>query len=205
MTLTFNSDVFANDPAVQFATGGRTVTFTLPANATRAIFANNANQVRIQTGSIARTITVTPAVNTTEGNINLTPTAPPTANLTVAPAAPRILSVLISARTANSVTLLVSGYATSRSVTQMDLTITPTSGETVSTTRLPIQVDSAFIEYYGGAASAAFGSLFTAAVPLTLQGDLVNVTQLLDTIQSISVTLTNRTGVSNAVSVNVKQ
>src|SRR5207253_938209 len=25
LTLTFNSDVFANDPAVQFATGGRTV------------------------------------------------------------------------------------------------------------------------------------------------------------------------------------
>ena len=30
LTLTFNSDVFSNDPAVQFAIGGRTVNFTIP-------------------------------------------------------------------------------------------------------------------------------------------------------------------------------
>ncbi|MFN7921492.1 MAG: choice-of-anchor D domain-containing protein [Bryobacteraceae bacterium] len=204
LTLAFNSDVFSNDPAVQFATGGRTVAFTIPANQTRAIFANNANQIRVQTGSVAGTITVTPSINTTDGGINLTPTTPPSANLSVAAAAPRLLGVSLSARTANTITLLVSGYATNRSVTQIQLAFTPTSGENVTTTSLTLPVESAFLAYYQGTASAAFGSLFSATIPLTLAGDLKNVTSLADTLQSVSVTISNRVGNSSAVSLQLR-
>lgn len=198
LTLTFNSDVFSNDPAVQFATGGRTVAFTIPANSTRAVFANNATSIRVQTGSLAGTISLTPSISTSDGGINLTPTTPPTANLTVAAGAPRILSVAVSAKTTNSITLLVSGYATSRSVTQMDLTFTPTSGENVQTTKATIPVESSFIAYFNGTTAPQFGSLFTVTVPLTFAGDLKTVTQLSDTLQSVAVTLTNRTGTSAA-------
>ena len=203
LTLTFNSDVFANDPAVQFATSGRTVNFTIPANTTRAIFANNLNQIRVQTGSVAGTILLTPAVSTDSG-INLTPTTPPALALTVAQGAPRILSAIVGARTANSITLLVSGYATSRTVTQMDLSFTPVSGENVGTTRLTLNVEPAFIGWFSGTGSAPFGSLFTASVPLTLAGDVTNVTSLADTVQSVSITLGNRVGTSPAVSVNLR-
>jgi len=204
LTLTFNSEVGANDPAVQFATGGRTVAFTIPANTSRAIFPNNATQIRVQTGSVAGSIVLTPDVVTADGGIRLTPTNPPTASLSVAAGAPRLLSVSVSSKTANTVTLLVSGYATSRSVTGMQLTITPTQGENVQTTSLTLPVEAAFVGYYAGAASAQFGSLFSATIPLTLAGDLTNVTQLADTIQSVSVTATNRVGTSPAVSVNVR-
>jgi hypothetical protein len=204
LTLAFNSDVFSNDPAVQFATGGRTVNFTIPANTTRAIFANGANQIRIQTGSVAGTILLTPAV-ATESGINLTPATPPAHMLTIAQAAPRILSAIVSAKTANSITLLVSGYATSRSVTQMDLTFTPVSGENLGTTRLTLNVEPAFLGWFSGTGAAPFGSLFTVTVPLSFSGDVANVTNVSDTVQSVSVTLANRTGTSAATSVALRQ
>ena len=49
-----------------------------------------------------------------------------------------------------------------------------------------------------------FGSLFSATIPLTLQGDIKNVTSVVDTIQSVSVTLTNRVGTTQAVSLNLR-
>src|SRR5207253_1757567 len=116
LTLTFNSDVFGNDPAVQFATGGRTVNFTIPAGSTQAVFPNNSTQMRLQTGTVAGTITLTPSF-VTDGGINLTPTIPPALNLTVAQSAPRLQSVQVSNKTASSLTLLVTGYATGRSIT----------------------------------------------------------------------------------------
>ena len=204
LTLAFNSDVFSNDPAVQFATGGRTVAFTIPANSTRAIFPNNQNQIRVQSGSLAGSITLTPAINTTEGSINLTPTTPPALTLNVSPAAPRILSVALGGKTATTITLLVSGYATNRSVTTMRMQFTPVSGENVGTTDVTVPVEASFIGYYQGPASGPFGSLFTVSVPLTLAGDIKNVTSVTDTLQSVAVTLTNRVGTSNSTALTLR-
>ena len=204
LTMAFNSDVFSNDPAVQFATGGRTVAFTIPANSTRAVFPNNQNQIRIQSGSLAGSISLTPAITTTESGINLTPTTPPSLTLTVAAAAPRILSVALSAKTATTITLLVSGYATNRSVTSMRLQFTPTSGETVQTTDVTIPVEASFLGYYASTASAPFGSLFTVSIPLTLAGDIKNVPTVADTVQSVAVTLTNRIGTSNSQTLTLR-
>ncbi len=204
LTLAFNSDVFSNDPAVQFATGGRTVAFTIPANSTRAIFPNNQNQIRVQSGSLAGSITLTPTINTTEGSINLTPTTPPALTLNVAPAAPRILSVALGSKTATTITLLISGYATNRSVTTMRMQFTPVSGENVGTTDVTVPVEASFIGYYQGPASAPFGSLFTVSVTLTLAGDIKNVTSVTDTLQSVAVTLTNRVGTSNSTALTLR-
>ena len=40
LTLAFNSEVFSNDPALQFAIGGRTVDFIIPGASTQAVFPN---------------------------------------------------------------------------------------------------------------------------------------------------------------------
>ena len=108
---------------------------------------------------------------------------------------------MVSAKTSNSITLLISGYATSRSVTSMDLTFTATSGENVGTQKVTVPLESAFIGYYQGTTSAQYGSLFTISVPLTFAGDIKSVTQLSDTITSIGVTLTNGLGTSASTSV----
>ncbi|HZT32566.1 MAG TPA: choice-of-anchor D domain-containing protein [Bryobacteraceae bacterium] len=207
LTLTFTPEAFANDPAVQFASGGRTVTFTIPAGSTQAVFPNNATQIRVQTGTVAGTISITPAFATQTSAIDVTPTNPPALTLSVPQSAPRLTGLAISNKTTNGFTLLVTGYATGRSITQIDVQFNPVGGENVATTKLSLNVQASFAAWYGSTASQAFGSQFTASIPLTMDGQIVNTSQisnLVDTIQSVSVTLTNQQGVSTAQSVNLK-
>ncbi|MBL8215273.1 MAG: choice-of-anchor D domain-containing protein [Bryobacterales bacterium] len=205
LTLSFNSDVFANDPSVQFAAGGRTLNFTIPANTRQAVFPNNATSARLQAGTVAGTLTLSPTF-ATEGGINLTPTRPTTLNLAVAPAAPTLLSVAVASKTTTTVNLLVTGYSTSRAITQMDLTFTAASGENLTTQRITIPAEAPFLAWYQSTASQAFGSLFSATVPLTVSGEVnsTTLTSLVDAIQSVSVTIANRNGTSAARSVNLK-
>ena len=204
LTLVFASEVFADDPAVQFAAGGRTIPFRIPAGTTQAIFPDGSNQVRLQTGTVAGTITLLPSF-VTEGGLNLTPTTPTVLRLSVAQSAPVILSASVSARTATGFVLLVSGYSTSRSVTRMNITFTPRSGEALETNSLALNVESAFIAWFQSSQSLPFGGLFSITVPLTLTGDVQGENLALsDTITAIAVTLTNAAGTSNSVTTDVR-
>lgn len=204
LTMNFYSEVGATDPAVQFATGGRTLTFTIPANSTRAVFPNSATQVRVQTGSVAGAISLTPSFQTLEGKIDLTPLSPASFGIAVPQSAPRLLGVSVTGKTAAGFSLLVTGLATGRSVTQMDFTFTPTAGENVTTSKITLPVESSFLAWYASTGALQYGSLFTATVPFTMQGDVSKVTSVVDTIQSVSVTITNRLGASSSLSVNLK-
>jgi hypothetical protein len=179
------------------------VSFIIPAGSTQAVFPNNSTTLGLQTGTVAGTITLTPSF-VSDGGINLTPAIPPALNLTVAQLPPRLLNVQFSGKTASSLNLLITGYATGRSLTQIDIQLTPVSGENVATTKLSLSVGPSFTAWYQGTASQTFGSQFTVTVPLTVQGEVVNVTNPTDTIQSISVTLTNNQGVSGAQSVSLQ-
>jgi hypothetical protein len=204
LTLGFNSDVGVTDPSVQFAFGGKTVNFTIPANTTRAIFSNGAQQVRVQTGSVAGAITLTPSF-ITDGGISLTPTNPPFQSLPIVQSAPVLMSLQLAAKTTNSFSIQATGYATGRSVTQIDVQLTPTSGENVQTTKVSIAAEPSFLAWYANSLlSQPYGSLFTVTIPFTVAGDVKNVTNVVDTIQSVSVTLTNRQGTSPAMTLSLK-
>ena len=161
--------------------------------------------MRLQSGTVAGTIMLTPSFATASGAIDLTPVTPPSLSMRIPQSAPQLLSVVLSSRITNGFTLLVTGYATGRSITQIDLQFTPTAGENVGVTKISMNVDSTFSAWYQSTASQAFGSLFTATIPFTLAGDLVNAKELIDTLQSVSVTLTNRQGVSTPKSVDLHQ
>ncbi len=203
LTLAFNSDVFANDPAVQFAAGGRTLTFTIAAGQRDAVFPNGQTTARFQTGTVAGTLTLTPSFQS-DGGIALTPASPPSLTLTVPAQAPRLLSVQVANKTSSGFQLLITGYATSRQISQIDLQLTPVAGENVTTSRLSLNVDASFNAYYQSSTSVPFGSQFTATVPLTIQGDVVNARTLIETLKSVSVTVTNRLGTTSAVSVDLQ-
>jgi hypothetical protein len=204
LTLSFSSEVFADDPAVQFASGGRTISFSIPAGQTRAVFPDGSNQVRLQTGTVAGTLTLTPGF-VTEGGVSLTPQNPPTLRFSVAQSAPRVLNVVIASRTANGFTLLVTGYATSRSVQRVNITFTARSGEQLENSSLQLNVESSFLSWFQSNASVPFGGLFSISIPLTLTGEVVGENlNLSDTITSVAVTLTNALGTSNSVSADVR-
>ncbi len=203
LKLEFASAGFSNDPSVQFSTGGRTVDFQIPANQLQAIFANQTTQVRVQTGTVAGTITITPTFST-EGGADLTPDPPAPVVLTVPESAPVVLSAAISARTASSLTLQITGFSTTRSVTEMNLQFTPVAGRSISTTSLTVNVDASFAAWYQSPQSTQFGSQFTATVPLTFSGQAPEGLTLVGTIQSITVTLSNARGTSAPVTVNLQ-
>ncbi len=203
LTIGFNSEVFANDPSVQWVSGGRTVAFTVPANTTRAVFPNNANQIRLQTGSTAGTISVSSSFSTASG-VNVTPANPPVATLAIRKSAPQIVSAQLASKTANSFALQITGYATGRSVSQVDMRVTAASGENVSNSSLTMNASSAFLAWYQGTQSQQYGSLFTATVTISIEGSVRAGSTLVDAIQSVSLTITNAEGTSNAQTVNLK-
>jgi hypothetical protein len=195
LTLTFTSGSFADDPAIQFANGGRTVSFKIPANTTAAIFGAGATTVQFQTGTVAGVITLIPAFSTSQ--VSLTPASPTTKTLTIVGSPPTILNLQIGTRTANSFELLITGWSTIRSVTQINLQFTPASAGKLQTTSLSINVEGAFAAWYQSAASIASGSQFTASVTILATGSL-------SALQSVAVTAANSLGSSNSATVSLQ-
>ena len=193
LALGFTSGAFTSDPSVQFATGGRTVNFVIPAGSTDAVFQNNSKQIAIQTGTVAGNITLTPSFATSSG-LDLTPSNLPAVSLSVPVLAPVITGLTISNQSATGFTLNITGYATSRSVTQIQLQLTPAAGVTLMNSTVTVPVDSAFQAWYGGSASQAVGSAFTASLPVTLAGNSTAPATLTRAVQSISVVLSNAQG-----------
>jgi hypothetical protein len=201
LTLSFVSSVFADDPAVQFASGGRTVAFTIPANSTQAVFANGAATMALQTGTTAGNIVITPAFALQNG-FSVTPTAPRTLTMTVASAAPQLTSGGITSQTLTSFSLALNGYVTARSMQKLDIVITPKQGASFSTTRLSIDVTSGAAAWFQSAASASYGGAFQVTIPFVLQNGSAS-DDLVRQIQSLSVTATNQVGASPAISVAI--
>ena len=86
----------------------------------------------------------------------------------------------------------------------MDFQFTPNPTETVGASKVTVNVEPSFNAWYQSTASQAFGSNFTVSVPFTLAGDLHKVSTLIETVQSVAVTITNRQGVSASKSVDIK-
>ncbi|MGA2117882.1 MAG: putative Ig domain-containing protein [Bryobacteraceae bacterium] len=183
LTLTFTPVSGADDPSVQFSTGGRTAQETIAAGSTLALPA-----LAIQTGTVAGTITVTAEL--LAGGQNVTPSPAPSTTLTIAALAP-VITKVGATTTTGGFTITVVGYATSRQVTQAVFQFTPATGTTLSSTSFTIPTTSLFTAWYASAAAAPFGSQFTFTQPFTVSGSAAAVT-------SVSVTLSNSLGNSNS-------
>jgi hypothetical protein len=192
------------DPAVQFATGGQTVNFTIPANSTSAVFGSQGTQIGLQTGTVAGAITLTPTFSTLAGSVPLTPAAPTTLQLTVAPAAPTLLAISLSGQTANSLLISVNGFTTPRTLSTWNVQFTTAPGFSMPVTNFAIDISQISAVWFQSAASRAFGSQFTLSIPFTFNGTVPTGLTLLNSIASVTVTVTNGQGTSNSISVNAQ-
>jgi hypothetical protein len=188
VTLTFSPDAGPNDPAVQFSSGGRTARFTVPAGSNTANF--TVPDVAIQTGTVAGTITLTARLEA--GGQNITPAPPPTRTIRVNSLPPTLTSVR-AVRTGNGFDVQIVGFVTSRQVTQAIFRFTASSGGNLQTTEVTVPVETVFSRWFQDPASGAFGSQFSFTQSFTIQGDSTAV-------GSVSVTLVNQQGNSQAVS-----
>ena len=185
MTLTFAPDPGnPANPQVQFASGGTTFNFTLPANTTTT------PAVLVQVGTISGTITIT--LQLTAAGVNVTPANVAPIVIVVPKVAPTITSVSIST-SGNTLTVLTTGYSTTREIQSAAFSFTPANGAQLAQTIVKVPAASLFSTWYTTPGSAQYGSAFTYSQQFTLSGPA-------SSIASVSVTLTNTVGTSSGVS-----
>lgn len=189
LSLAFAPTSGADDPNVQFSSGGRTAQILIPAGSTSGVTA-----VGVQTGTVAGTITITAQL--LSGTTNVTPNPAPTTTIVIPAAAP-VLTGVTATRTSTGLTVSVTGFSSSREVDSVAFTFSPTPGSTLTTTTLSPPVSSLFSTYFTGASSAKFGSEFVFTQPFNVSGSA-------SSIFSVSVTLTSPQGTSSPLSATLQ-
>ncbi|MCC6586630.1 MAG: putative Ig domain-containing protein [Bryobacterales bacterium] len=183
LNLGFVPDSGAGDASIQFSTGGRSVSFTIPANTTGAVFP--VDQLALQTGTVAGTLRLTAALQV--AGVDVTPDPAPVYTTRIERAAP-VVSRVSFTRAASNLTVQVTGYTTAREVTQAVFRFSSSAGAALQTPEVTISVESLFNTWFQDPSSASqYGSQFTFSQQFTVQGDA-------STLSLESVTLTNRWG-----------
>jgi Putative Ig domain len=195
LTVVFTpaAGVVGTDEMVRFApVGGSKLEYIVRANATQAIFPTVSNGTpAIITGTVAGTITLTASMSA--GGQDITPSPAPTKTIVIDPAVPVITSVTLQQVT-GGLTVVVSGYSNTREVSSGSFTFAVTSGNTLQTAQLTVQLTSAFGTWFNNTGSNATGGQFKLTVPFSVtQGAATAITK-------VTVTLTNSKGASAAVS-----
>jgi hypothetical protein len=185
ITLTFAPASGPDDPNVQFTTGGRTVTFQIPAGSTLGLFGTG-GAPGLQTGTVAGTITLT--WDLMAAGVDITPSPPPTLVLVIGKMAPVITSAAVT-NVSGGFNLTIVGYSTTRDMTSAMVTFNPASGVTLSSSTTTVQLSQLFTTWYQSSASAQYGSMFSLVIPFTIQNGTNPLT-------SVTVTLTNSQGTS---------
>ena len=178
--LTFSPDSGPTDRTVVFASGGTTANFSLPAGS------NNIQldtPLAIQTGTVAGLISISLRLQAGGIDINSSP-APITSRLD---RASPVVSNAQFTRTGSAINVAITGYSTSREITQAVFTFTAAAGQTLQTSASTITVDvgNLFNTWYQSSNNSQYGSQFVLTQPFTIQGDTSQVTPA-------TVTLINR-------------
>jgi hypothetical protein len=204
MTFKSNAVIPLDDPAIQFATGGRTANFTIPANTTQAIFdsQSEAGPLSFQSGTVAGSLTFKGMLTAGAIQKNFSPSGAVAGRLRIPIQAPVIDSIQTSNQ--NGFVASITLSSTPREVTQLTLTFNTkpkvslscgaspgcsTSGQT-----LTLDVQTFFTDWF--MSDTVYGSLSVLHVPLSVAGGKVRGT--------VDVNLTNGAGVSNTKSFNLQ-
>jgi hypothetical protein len=184
LLLTFSPDTGPTDQTIQFASGGNTASFTVPAGTTAAI---GGSPLALQTGTVSGTLTI--SVRLQAGGVDITPSPAPSVSTQIAAAAPVIANLQFTVTGSSTLNIVVTGYATSREVTQAVFTFSAVAGQTLQTaaTSITVDVSSLFDGWFQNTASAQFGTQFIFTQPFTIQGSA-------SAVIPVSVTLVNRIG-----------
>jgi hypothetical protein len=171
-----------DDPSIQFASGGRTLTFVIPANTVTV------PAITLQAGTVAGTITI--PITLIAGGSNITPATLVPAVITVPPIAPTITGVTLT-RSGNELTAVIHGFSNTREMVNAKFHFTAATGASLSTTDLTIPTDTIFnTNWFLTDTSDQYGSTFTYT-------QIFNTSDAATDIGTVDVTLTNTVGASS--------
>lgn len=188
LTLVFSNAAVnaADDPAIQFSSGGRTASVTLPAGSTRA-------EAALQSGTVAGTIRLTAALEAQGADV--TPSPPPACSIDIARAAPVITEVRVE-WTGTGFNVHVTGYSTPRQVLESRFRFLPKPGyqwDPIEAILPQETLSPKFTDWFRNPTSTQFGSQFTLLQPFSSD-------QNVHSIGTVYVTLRNQEGLSREVS-----
>ena len=156
VTLSFvsNATVPVVDPAIQFAGGGTTMTFTVPPNTTTL------PALLISTGTVAGTITI--SVSLTAAGVNVTPPGS-TATIVIAKATPTIQPGKVTlVRAPGYLEVDVVGLSTNRDMVQATFQLTAAPGGSFTSSTITVPLSALFTTWYQKrGVRHAFGNQFT--------------------------------------------
>ena len=183
LTFTPNAVNPADDPAIQFSSGGRTLTFSIPANSTQV------PSISIQTGTVSGTVLLHMSLESGGTSI-------PVSDVTIqiVPSGPVIRSVSVT-RSTGSLQLTIVGFATPREVTQAVFHFNPASASSVQVPDVTVNAGTLFTPWFQSTESNQYGSQFTYTQTFNVQGDASQ-------LGTIVVTLSNSAGSSQSVTSN---
>jgi Putative Ig domain len=176
LSFTSTSVVPIDDQAVMFSNGSRTVTFTIPANGTTAVFPTT---ILLLTGTVSGTVIV-------KASIQGGATDVPIKTVTIPVTTPKLTNVS-AARISGGLRVQVTGYSPERRVNNVDFAFDVKTSSGNQRVTLSRNVQPEFDTWYRSGASSAFGSSFTLEQMFTVQGDTSGIT-------AVTVTLTNAQG-----------
>jgi uncharacterized repeat protein (TIGR01451 family) len=181
MGFVSNAVIPVDDPAIQFATGGRQVAFTFDANALQAQFSGSPD-VGFQTGTVAGTLTFSGTLQAGTVQASFAPSLS-AAPLIVMPLPPKISRVQ---KDTSGKAVLIDLYSTTREVTQLSfefitsqdvkLSCGSAPGCSVSGSSMTFDVHSIFDAWYSG--DVVFGSLSRLRVPFSIDGTVTGTVNL---------------------------
>jgi hypothetical protein len=177
-----SATVPADDPSVQFSSGGRSATFTIPANSTYATFATQ--QLSVQTGSVAGTMTFTMDSLSAAGNSIPTPDGI-TRTVQVDATSPVVRTVTVT-QTAGGFQVQTVALSTTRELTQAVVRFHPSVGSTLQTTEVTVPLAAGALSWFQSPASSTYGGQFTLTLPFSVTGSNI--------LDSVSIILTNTIG-----------
>ena len=199
LTLTAEADsAGASDAAVQFATGGRSVAFTIPANGTQAVFLNNSTRIRLQTGTLAGRIVLAATFAAASSGYDLTPESPPRQTLAVAAGPPRLLDLQVTSSGPAGLQITATGYTPTRGLSSLELELTPVAGYRFPAEKLTFDLAGPSAVWFQGAGSQGYGGLFSVSVSIGAQGLPENRT-LYEFLKTVSAGIANSLGSSERV------
>ena len=205
LTIGVNNGNLPADPAVQFSSGGRVVSFAIPPNAKQAVFPGGSTQINLQTGTVAGTINVIPSFALPSG-LDVTPTSPAGLPLSVLMGPPHLLNALVSQESQNTFTLQISGYATTRILTALQFQFSAQSSASLPKGNISLNIQPNAQAWFSSAQSQNFGGQFMVTVPFSVASSQTSsTTSPLSLLQSVSITASNDSGTSNAVVVALMQ
>ena len=186
LVITFQPNAVnnADDPAIQFSTGGRSAEFTIPAGQTQAVF--RVANLQLQTGTTAGTITLTTTFTAAGSSINCNCQL---ARTIVIPRTTPVLNGVRVQRTANGFNVIVTGFSSTREMVQGTFRF---AGTNLQASDFTVQLTNQFNAWFQSTQAAQFGGQFSLSIPFTIQGDTTNV-------NSVTVTLANTVGSSSSV------